>query len=143
MRIVKPTGSLSERPTRVCRSLRVPELTGTPRADDAQPSWHHEVVRRHFCPLDQASSHLDSVPEPWSVPLDVRLNGTVIEDRLTSGRGSGARQTAPSYARTAIIRQRYAQRYEWEIIPAAEVNPPDVVVCSAIAAPPATRAGLK
>jgi hypothetical protein len=87
MRIVKPTGSLSERPTRVCRSLRVPELTGTPRADDAQPSWHHEVVRRHFCPLDQASSHLDSVPEPWSVPLDVRLNGTFVEDRLRQAVG--------------------------------------------------------
>jgi hypothetical protein len=82
MRIVKPTGSLSERPTRVCRNLRVPELAGTPRADDAQPSWHREVVRRHFCPLDQASHHLDSVSEPWSVPLDVRLNGTVVEDRL-------------------------------------------------------------
>jgi hypothetical protein len=87
MRIVKPTESLSERPTRVCRSLRVPELAGTPRADDAQPSWHREVVRRHFCPLDQTGSHLDSVSEPWSVPPAVRLNGTVMEDRLRQAVG--------------------------------------------------------
>jgi len=66
MRIVKPTGSLSERPTRVCRSLRVPELAGTPRADDAQPSWDHEVVRRHFSASGMSGR---SFPLLKSIPL--------------------------------------------------------------------------
>ena len=143
MRIVKPTGSLSERPIRVCRSLRVPELAGTPRADEAQPSWHQEVVRRHLCLLDQASYHLDSVSEPSSVPLGVRLNGTVVGDRLRQAVGVALARQPRAMRGSPSSRQRYAQRYEWEIIPAAEVDLLGVVVCSAVAAPPATQVGLK
>ena len=41
-----------------------------------------KVVRQSFCALDEASYLLDSVAAPWSVHLEVRLSGTVDEDRL-------------------------------------------------------------
>ena len=40
--------------------------------DEAQASSEPEAVWRHFCALDEASYHLDSVREPWSVHLEVR-----------------------------------------------------------------------
>lgn len=88
-----------------------------------------EVVRRPFGALDEASYHLDSVSEPWSVHLEVRLGGTVVEDRLRQAVGVALASHPRARARAIIARQRGA-RYEWEITPAPDVDPLDVVVCS-------------
>ena len=50
--------------------------------DEAATGSDPAVVRRSFCALDEASYHLDSAAEPWTVHLEVRLSGSVVEDRL-------------------------------------------------------------
>ncbi|HEX2290222.1 MAG TPA: hypothetical protein VHH53_08520, partial [Pseudonocardiaceae bacterium] len=41
--------------------------------DEAQEGSESGATRRPFCALDEASYHLDSISEPWSVHLEVRL----------------------------------------------------------------------
>src|SRR5919199_1042734 len=86
------------------------------------------VVRRSFCALDEASYLLDSVAEPWSVHLEVRLSGTVDEDRLRHALGMALARYPRARAR-AIISRRWPGRYEWEITPISQVDPLEVVVC--------------
>jgi NRPS condensation-like uncharacterized protein len=85
-------------------------------------------LRQSFCALDEASYHLDSVAEPWSVHLEVRLSGTVIEDRLRRAVGMALARHPRARARVTMASQWWAE-YEWEIIPVPDVDPLDVVVC--------------
>ncbi|MCA1702157.1 MAG: hypothetical protein LC808_02350 [Actinobacteria bacterium] len=95
-------------------------------APDAQETL---AVRRPFCALDEASYLLDSVAEPWSVHLEVRLSGTVVEDRLRPAVGTALARHPRARARATMARQRWAG-YEWDITPAPDIDPLDVVVCS-------------
>ncbi|MGH3800901.1 MAG: hypothetical protein ACRDTD_12325, partial [Pseudonocardiaceae bacterium] len=101
-----------------------------------------EAVRRPFCALDEASYHLDSVSEPWSVHLEVRLSGTVVEDRLRQAVAMALARHPRARARATIARHRRAA-CEWEITPAPDVDPLDVVVCSDDDALQTARADLQ
>ncbi|MDQ3763652.1 MAG: condensation domain-containing protein [Actinomycetota bacterium] len=96
---------------------------------EAKASSGSEAVRWPFCALDEASYHLDSVSEPWSVHLEVRLSGTVDEDRLRQAVGVSLARYPRARARATTARQQRAD-YEWEITSAPDVDPLDVVVCS-------------
>jgi NRPS condensation-like uncharacterized protein len=100
----------------------------TLRVDEAQASAEPEATRRPFCALDEASYHLDSVSEPWSVHLEVRLNGRVDEDRLRHAVRVALPRHPRALARATMARQRRAD-YEWEITPIPDVDPLDVVMC--------------
>ncbi len=100
------------------------------------------VVRRSFCALDEASYLLDSVAEPWSVHLEVRLSGTVDEDRLRHAVGMALARYPRARAR-AIISRRWPGRYEWEITPISQVDPLEVVVCFDDEALQSARADLQ
>ena len=99
-------------------------------------------VRRPFCALDEASYYLDSVEEPWSVHLEVRLSGTVIEDRLRHAvRVALARH--PRACGRALIAEPGGARCQWEITPTPDVDPLDVVSCSDDDALQTARADLQ
>lgn len=115
---------------------------GTLGIDEAKTSSDPEAARRPFCALDEASYHLDSVSEPWSVHLEVRLSGTVVEDRLRQAVGVALTRHPRARARATMARQRRAG-YEWEITPTPDVDPLDVVVCSDDVALQAVRADLQ
>jgi NRPS condensation-like uncharacterized protein len=110
--------------------------------DDAQESPDPEAVRRRFCALDEASYHLDSISEPWSVHLEVRLDGPVDEDRLRQAVGVALARHPRARARITIARRRRAD-YEWEITPAPDMDALDVVVCRDDDALQAVRADLQ
>src|SRR5918997_723495 len=78
-------------------------------------------LRQSFCALDEASYYLDSVAEPWSVHLEVRLSGTVIEERLRRAVGMALARHPRARARVTMARQWWA-KYEWEIIPVPDVD---------------------
>jgi NRPS condensation-like uncharacterized protein len=112
-------------------------LTTSPSENKA-----YRAVRRTFSALDEASYHLDSVSEPWSVHLEVRLSGTVIEDRLRQAVGMALARHPRARARATLARRRRAG-YEWEITPAPDVDPLDVVTCADDDALQAVRDGLQ
>jgi NRPS condensation-like uncharacterized protein len=95
-----------------------------------------------LCALDEAIYHLDSVSEPCSVHLEVRLSGTVVEDRLRQAVGMALARHPRARARATMARLRRAG-YEWEIPPAPDVDPLDVVLCSDDDALQAVRADLQ
>ncbi|MGH3944662.1 MAG: condensation domain-containing protein, partial [Pseudonocardiaceae bacterium] len=110
--------------------------------DEAAARSDPEAMRRPFCALDEASYHLDSASAPWSVHLEVRLSGTVVEDRLRQAVGVALARHPRACARATIARQRRAD-YEWEITPTPDIDPLDVVVCSDDDGLQAVRADLQ
>ncbi|MGB8227674.1 MAG: hypothetical protein WCE78_01105 [Pseudonocardiaceae bacterium] len=108
--------------------------------DEAATGSDPAVVRRSFCALDEASYHLDSAAEPWTVHLEVRLSGSVVEDRLRRAvRVALGRQPR---ARARLATGRWG-RVEWEITPGSDVDPLDIVGCSDDDALQAARAELQ
>jgi NRPS condensation-like uncharacterized protein len=105
------------------------QFAGTLQVDQAQARSEPEVVRRPFCALDEASYHLDSVSEPFSVHLEVHLRGTIAEDRLRQAVSVALARHPRARARVTMARQR-GTGYEWEITPTPDVDPLDVVVCA-------------
>jgi NRPS condensation-like uncharacterized protein len=110
--------------------------------DDAHASSEPEAVRRRFCALDEASYLLDSVSEPWSVHLEVRLDGPIDEDRLRQAVGVALARHPRARARATMAHQRRTD-YEWEITPAPDTDPVDVVVCADDNALQTVRADLQ
>lgn len=100
-----------------------------------------KALRQPFCALDEASYHLDSVSEPCSVHLDVCFNGTVDEDRLRHAVRVALSRHPRALARVTI-RRRPRAGDEWQITPAPDVDPLDVVVRPDDDALQAGRAGL-
>jgi NRPS condensation-like uncharacterized protein len=100
----------------------------------------HRTVRQSFCALDEASYHLDSASAPWSVHLEVRVTGSVVEGRLRHA-------VEVALARHPRARARLTagcgNRVEWEITAEPDVDPLDVVVCSDDDALRAARAELQ
>ena len=84
-------------------------------------------VRLAFCALDEASYHLDSASAPWSVHLEIRVTGSVVEDRLRHAVGVALANHPRARARLSTDRRG---RGAWEITPRPDVDPLDVVVCS-------------
>ncbi len=99
------------------------------------------AVRRPFCSLDESILHLDSVSEPWSVHLEVRLSGAVDEDRLRQAVGVALARHPRARAHATVARRWGG--YEWEINPIPDVDPLDVVVCSDDDALQAARSDLQ
>jgi NRPS condensation-like uncharacterized protein len=110
--------------------------------DEAQEGSESGATRRPFCALDEASYHLDSISEPWSVHLEVRLDGPVNEDRLRHAVRVALSRHPRALARATMSRQQRAD-YEWEITPTPDVDPLDVVVCPDDNALHAARADLQ
>ncbi|MDQ4104576.1 MAG: hypothetical protein M3186_12995, partial [Actinomycetota bacterium] len=105
------------------------DFVGTLRVDQAQTSSDAAAGRRPLCALDEASYLLDSVSEPCSVHLEVRLSGTVAEERLRQAVAVALARHPRACARVAAARQRRSG-YEWQITPAPDIDPLDVVVCA-------------
>ena len=100
----------------------------------------YRTVRRSLCALDEASYHLDSASAPWSVHLEVRVTGSVVEDRLRHAVGVALARHPRARARLSTGR---SDRVEWEIISEPDVDALDVVVCSDDDALRAARAELQ
>jgi NRPS condensation-like uncharacterized protein len=99
-------------------------------------------LRQSFCALDEASYLLDSAAEPWSVHLEVRLSGTVDEDRLRHA----VRIALANYPRArarATVSPGWRARYEWEITSVPQVDPLEVVMCCDDEALQTARADLQ
>ncbi|MCA1675635.1 MAG: hypothetical protein LC799_26805, partial [Actinobacteria bacterium] len=112
------------------------------KIEEARAGWETEAVHRPFCSLDEASLHLDSVTEPWSVHLEVRLSGTVAEERLRQA----VRRALAKHPRArakVVMGRRWRAGYAWEITPVVELDPLDVVVCADDDALQAARAELQ
>ncbi|MGH3798017.1 MAG: hypothetical protein ACRDSP_24435 [Pseudonocardiaceae bacterium] len=127
--------------SRTVRSAEQPEVDSTLRVHEPATTSGPEIVRRPFCTLDEAIYHLDSVSEPWSVHLEVRLSGTVAEDRLRQAVGVALARHPRARARAGLARRRAG--YEWEITPTPDVDPLDVVRCADDDALHAARADLQ
>jgi NRPS condensation-like uncharacterized protein len=79
--------------------------------------------------LDELYLHLDREDEPWSVQLEVGLEGRVDGDRLIEAIATAA-QTHP-IARARLRPARGTdRRYHWEIADQLQTAPLDVVDCS-------------
>jgi NRPS condensation-like uncharacterized protein len=92
------------------------------------PADFAHIERRPFCALDEASYHLDSVSEPWSVHLEVRVSGALAEDRLRQAVAAALHSHPRARARVSTAHRRWAG-YAWEITPTLDVDPLDVVMC--------------
>lgn len=108
--------------------------------DEAAAGSDPAVVRRSFCALNEASYHLDSAAEPWTVHLEVRLSGSVVGDRLRRAVRVALGRQPRVCARLATGRWG---RVEWQITPGPDVDPLDIVGCSDDDALQAARAELQ
>ncbi len=91
--------------------------------------------------LDQLYLHLDREDEPWSVHLEVAVEGNVEAERLRDALRSGMR--AHPIARARLRRPLPTDvRYHWEIGEEVEAVPLEVVACEDDAALEAARERL-
>lgn len=95
-----------------------------------------------FSLVDEAIDHLDSPAEPWSVQLEARVAGALDEGRLRAAVAAALDRHPRARARRIPPRLR-DRRYEWEILPAAEVDPMDVLITQDDAGLAAARAELQ
>ncbi len=88
--------------------------------------------------LDQLYLHLDREDEPWSVHLEVGVEGSVSEDRLRDAvlAGMAAHPIARARLRPALATD---VRYHWEIADELDEVPLEVVACEDDAALDAAR----
>src|SRR3954469_347798 len=91
--------------------------------------------------LDELYLHLDRDDEPWSVHLEIEVEGTIDEARLTDAVREAARKHPIARARLADSRGTDV-RYRWEI--ADELSNPqlEVVECETEADVAAARERL-
>jgi NRPS condensation-like uncharacterized protein len=78
--------------------------------------------------LDELYLHLDRPDEPWSVHLEVAVEGRVDDDRLAEAITVGARPHPISRARLAPVRGTDVG-YRWEIADELDAPPLEVVDC--------------
>ncbi len=91
--------------------------------------------------LDQLYLHLDREDEPWSVHLEVAVEGEVDEERLRDAVRAGMR--AHPIARARLRRPLPTDvRYHWEIAEEVDEVPLEVVACEDDAALDAARERL-
>jgi NRPS condensation-like uncharacterized protein len=88
--------------------------------------------------LDQLYLHLDREDEPWSVHLEVRVEGRLDERRLGAAMLAG--MAAHPIARARLRRALATDvRYHWEIVDQLDDPPLEVVACGDDAALEAAR----
>jgi NRPS condensation-like uncharacterized protein len=81
-----------------------------------------------FTALDEAVHHLDTPHEPWSIQLEVRVDGALDADRLRRAVAEGIARHP--MARTRRLPARRSDRgYSWEVRPEPDVDPFRVVEC--------------
>jgi NRPS condensation-like uncharacterized protein len=77
-------------------------------------------------PLDEAIHHLDSPTEPWSIQLEVRVDGVLDDSRLQAAVDAALRHHAGARVRMTAGRRNRAY---WELNPELDVDALDVVTC--------------
>jgi hypothetical protein len=91
--------------------------------------------------LDQLYLHLDRDDEPWSVHLEVRVDGALDEDALRAAVREAADRHPIARARLGAARGTDV-RYRWEIADELVRVPLDVVLATADPALEAARSSL-
>lgn len=104
----------------------------------AQP----EPRRMPFNLIDEAVDLLDTRSAPWSVQLEARVTGQFDERRLTVALREALRRHPRARARKSALPSAHGYD-EWEITPAPDVDPFEVVDCPDDAALNAARARLQ
>ena len=79
--------------------------------------------------LDELYLHLDRKDEPWSVQLEVQVEGEVDAERLRGAIGEAAHRHPLARARLADT-SAIDPRYEWEILDELEDVPLEVTRCA-------------
>src|SRR3954452_23217516 len=79
--------------------------------------------------LDELYLHLDRDDEPWSVHLEIEVEGTIDEDRLSDAVREAARKHPLAPDRLADSRGTDV-RYRWEIHDDLDHVPLDVVAAT-------------
>ncbi len=81
-----------------------------------------------FTPLDEAVHHLDTPAEPWSIQLEVRVDGTLDAERLRRAVAEAVARHPMARARQLPAR-RSDRRYSWDVRSEPDVDPFRVVEC--------------
>ncbi len=95
-----------------------------------------------FSVIDEAVYLLDNQVEPWSVQLEVRVEGRLDEDRLRAALSDALAAHPMARARKATSRRR-DKRFQWEITHVPDLDPFSVVDCPDDDALAAARADLQ
>jgi NRPS condensation-like uncharacterized protein len=95
-----------------------------------------------FSEVDEAVYLLDNEVEPWSIQLEVRVTGSLDEDRLRSSVGQALVRHPMARARKATSRLA-ERRFQWEITKVPDLDPVLVVDCPDDDALAAARADLQ
>ncbi|MGH8904074.1 MAG: hypothetical protein ACRDYA_20940 [Egibacteraceae bacterium] len=95
-----------------------------------------------FTLVDEAIHSLDTLEEPWSIQLELRLAGHLEEARLRAAMVEALRRYPMARVRLVPPR-RLDRRHWWEITPESELDPLRVVDCPDEAALLAVRSELQ
>jgi NRPS condensation-like uncharacterized protein len=95
-----------------------------------------------FSVVDEAVYLLDNQVEPWSVQLEVRVEGRLDEARLGAALAAALASHPMARARMATPRRR-DRRFQWEITHVPDLDPFSVVDCPDDASLAAARADLQ
>lgn len=99
-------------------------------------------VRVPFSAVDEAILLLDNEAEPWSIQLEVRVSGSLDEERLRAAVSDAVRQHPMARARK-VMAQLSERGFTWEITGQPDVDPVSVVDCADDDELTATRAELQ
>jgi NRPS condensation-like uncharacterized protein len=103
-------------------------MTAPAPGTTAPPPAHVETDRFPFTVVDEAILHLDTPTEPWSIELEVRVDGRLDETRLRWALGQAIGRHPMARARRLPARPG-DRTYVWEITPVADLDPLQVVDC--------------
>ncbi len=93
------------------------------------PSTPDEPTRIPFSPVDEAVHLLETEAAPWSIQMEVTVEGHLDETRLRSAFTSAL--AAHPMARARKMASRPSDHHDqWEILPGAEHDPLRVVHCA-------------
>ena len=81
-----------------------------------------------FSAVDEAVYLLDNEVEPWSVQLEIRVEGRLDEARLRAAVAGALARHPMARARMATARRRQ-RRFQWEITHVPDLDPFSVVDC--------------
>jgi NRPS condensation-like uncharacterized protein len=95
-----------------------------------------------FSVVDEAVHLLDNEVEPWSIQLEVRVEGSLDEARLRAALAEALARHPMARARMAPSRRR-DRRFQWEITHVPDLDPFSTVDCPDDAALDAARADLQ
>jgi NRPS condensation-like uncharacterized protein len=102
-----------------------------------------EGIRVPFNVVDEVVHNLDTDTEPWSIQLEVRVEGSLDEGRLRTALSEALLRHPMARARKAPTGRPGESQYEWEIPAEPELDPLRVVDCADDDALAATRADLQ